>query len=90
MVNIAAHALVSVLFMQFCLKVGVTMWTAVAATLLFVAHPIHTEAVCFSYVQCFLLFLFSKGNKKPSQDACPSASVVASFPGQFGNKAIHL
>lgn len=46
-INIAANALVSVLFLQFCLKLGGTMWTGVAASLLFVAHPIHTETVCF-------------------------------------------
>ena len=68
-VNIAAHALVSVLFMQFCLKLGVTMWTGVAASLLFAAHPIHTEAVCFSIIlmytwQCFSFIFILKGKQK--------------------------
>ena len=93
-INIAAHALVSVLFLQFCLKLGVTMWTGVAASLLFVAHPIHTETVCFwLHMQCFLfLFYPQKGNKNPLQDACLSAICSSLIPRPVcaGNKAISI
>ena len=81
--NIAAHGLVSVLFLQFCLKLGVTMWTGVAASLLFAAHPIHTETVClWLHIQCFL-FYPQRETKSHYKMPAWVWSVVASFPVQF-------
>ena len=44
-VNVAAHALVSVLYFWSCLGFGMRATPSLIASLLFAVHPIHTEAV---------------------------------------------
>lgn len=43
--NILLHALVSLLYLQFCSRIGIPPWTSLMASLLFTLHPIHAEAV---------------------------------------------
>jgi len=43
--NVLAHFAVSLVFYGFSRRVGLTAWAALAAALLFAAHPLHTEAV---------------------------------------------
>ena len=44
-VNVAAHSLVCLLFLRVCRGFGAGLGPSLAAGLMFVAHPIHTEAV---------------------------------------------
>lgn len=48
--NIAAHALVCLLYFWSCLGFGLQLAPSLIAALLFAAHPIHTEAVSASIV----------------------------------------
>lgn len=62
--NIAAHALVCVLYFWSCLGFGLQLTPSLIAALLFAAHPIHTEAVsAFSVIvdclQRFVIFFSS-------------------------------
>ena len=43
--NVAAHAIVCILYLWTCLGLGVSLAPSLGAALLFAAHPIHTEAV---------------------------------------------
>ena len=45
--NLAWHALASVLLCLLLLRIGAPLFAAAAAALVFVAHPLHTEAVAY-------------------------------------------
>ncbi|HEY6221491.1 MAG TPA: tetratricopeptide repeat protein [Candidatus Eisenbacteria bacterium] len=47
MISIFLHGLATWLFFRIALHVGARPWTALAATLLFAAHPVHVEAVAY-------------------------------------------
>ena len=75
-VNVAAHTLVSVLFMQFCLKLGTTVFTSLVASLFFVSHPIHTEAVsAFVQIVISLILMGERSKSIPHLECIPSEKV---------------
>ena len=62
-VNALLHTTVSVLFLHFCTRhVFHDEKTSLFTALLFAVHPIHTEAVCISYVHSHLALKATMSN----------------------------